>query len=164
MKIKTRGNSYKIGDFVINLDNVSNIIFLENKVIVNFNYFVSLQNDVDKHIPDYIYIYPNEEQRKKLESILIREGWIFSKSSDNPNRYVNPDCIAFIKREERTKVHRDGSREKKYRIIVNLNYTVSLNHDIYRKTSGAVYYDFTSYEEMEKNYNRFLKVLGTEVI
>lgn len=146
-------------DYVVNLDNCVSALFETKKIVFNFNYSVSLKSNVDKYVPDYVYIFADENERELIKSQLIQQGWLYSFNSDNPNRFVNPKGISFIKREERIK-----NGKKKYRIILNLNSSISLNADVYVKTSDAVYFDFFDKEEMDSTFERFMKSLNTTKI
>jgi hypothetical protein len=133
------------GDQIVNIDNVTSIMFEGNKVIFNMNYGISLNNNIDHIIQDYVYFYyNNEENTREIKSLLQHYGWFTFGASDNRNRWVNPKSISFVKFEVRIK-----NNKTKYRIIVNLNSSVSLNSDIFARTSDAVYYDFSKEEDFE---------------
>jgi len=131
------------GDQIVNINNTTSIMFEGKKVIFNMNYGISLNHNIDHIIPDYIYFYyKNTEDTRVVKSLLQHYGWFTFGASDNNNRWVNPNNIASIKTETRVK-----NSKTKYRIIVNLNSSVSLSNDIYARTSDAVYYDFTNEED-----------------
>jgi hypothetical protein len=133
------------GDQIVNIDNVTSIMFEGKKVIFNMNYGISLNHNIDHIIPDYVYFYyNNEENTREIKSLLQHYGWFTFGASDNRNRWVNPKSISFIKFETRTK-----GNKTKYRIIINLNSSISLSNDIFARTSDAVYYDFYKKEDFE---------------
>jgi hypothetical protein len=133
------------GDSIVNIDNVTSIMFEGKKVIFNMNYGISLNHNLDHIIPDYVYFYYNDiEDTREIKSLLQHYGWFTFGASDNSSRWVNPKNISFIKTEIREK-----NNKTKYRIIINLNSSVSLSGDIFARTSDAVYYDFTN----EKDYD-----------
>jgi hypothetical protein len=133
------------GDSIVNIDNVTSIMFEGKKVIFNMNYGISLNHNIDHIIPDYVYFYYNDiNDTRVVKSLLQHFGWFTFNASDNPNRWVNPNSISFIKTEIRMK-----KDIKKYRIIINLNSSVSLSNDIFARTSDAVYYDFTNEEDFD---------------
>jgi len=132
-------------NIIINLNNVSSVMFEEKKTIFNFNYNISLKGNLDRMIPDYVYVYQEKHQKEKIREILNNGKWLNFPKSDNPNRYVNPKAVSFIKMEKRT-----NGKYHKYRIIMNLNTSVSLSNDIYVKTSDAVYADFLDKNEFDK--------------
>ena len=135
------------GDQIVNLDNVTSIMFDPRKIIFNMNYGISLSTRKDQIIPDYVYFYIDKDNRdssKNLKRILQHYGWFSFSKSDNSNRWVNPQNISFVKTEIRIK-----NSKRKYRIIINLANTVSLSNDIFSKTSDAVYYDFDNEKDFE---------------
>jgi hypothetical protein len=131
------------GDKIVNINNATSIMFEGTKVIFNMNYGISLHHNLDHIIPDYVYFYYEDlESTREIKSLLQEYGWITFGASDNPNRWVNPSNIASTKAEVRVK-----GNNTKYRIIINLNSSVSLNKDIFARTSDAVYYDFSEEED-----------------
>jgi hypothetical protein len=131
------------GDQIVNINNATSIMFEAKKVIFNMNYGISLNRNLEHIIPDYVYFYyKNTEDTRNVKALLQYFGWFTFRASDNNNRWVNPNNIASIKTETRIK-----NSKTKYRIIVNLNSSVSLSNDIYARTSDAVYYDFTNEED-----------------
>jgi hypothetical protein len=138
---------------VVNLDNVSSIMFEKQKIIFNFNYGVTLSTKgMDKIIPDYVYFNRDEEIFTEIIDYLNANGWITFKNSDNPNRWVNPKCISFIKYEK---------RHNKYRIIANLNTSVTLGtNKTDFLTSDAVYWDFIDEQDFEDAKTSLLFILG----
>ena len=126
-------------NIVVNIENVSSIMFEKSKVIFNFNYGITLSHS-DKIIPDYVYFDKDEETVSLIKDTIITRGWVNFKNSDNPNRWVNPNCISFIKYDE---------RNNKYRIIANLNASVSLSKYENVLTSDAVYWDFIDFQDFQ---------------
>jgi hypothetical protein len=142
-------------DIIIDLKNVTSIMFEETKTIFNFNYGISLKGNEDRIIPDYVYAYLDKEKKEELRKIIEEKEWINFKKSDNPNRYVNPEAISFIKFEDRK-----SGNFRKLRIIMNLNTSVSLSNHIFTKTSDAVYADFYDEEEFKKAVKTINEVLN----
>ena len=107
------------------------------------NYGISLNSNINKIIPDYVYFYDiTAGEIERIRNILYDNGWITLQYSDNSNRWVNPKNISFIKYETR-----NSKQGIKYRVIVNLCSSVSLNNDIFARTSDAVYYDFVDIQD-----------------
>lgn len=132
-------------DMIINFENVSSIYNDKerNKIIINFNYSIKLKNKI---IPDYLYInYETvEEEKNILDKIqLITNNWI-----KNRDRFVNPKMISSIKFDD-----------KRNRIIVNLNYTISAkdNEGNMILTSDFSYIDFEIKDLYEIEKERIIK-------
>ena len=117
------------------------------------NYGISLNSNINKIIPDYVYFYDmTDGEIERIKDILDFNGWFTLVYSDNNNRWVNPKNISFIKYETR-----NSKQGIKYRVIVNLCSSVSLNNDIFARTSDAVYYDFVDIQDFNdaKEWIRF---------
>jgi len=132
-------------DMIINFENVSSIYNDKerNKIIINFNYSIKLKNKI---IPDYLYINyeTSEEEKNILDKIqLITNSWI-----KNRDRFVNPKMISSIKFDD-----------KRNRIIVNLNYTISAkdNEGNMILTSDFSYIDFEIKDLYEIEKERIIK-------
>jgi hypothetical protein len=139
---------------IINLDNVSNIVFDENwtdrfgnhkpKIIFNFCYSVSLPKS-DKRISDYAYLIFNsteeyKDTEKKLEKLINEKNWIAPVINNKIEKIINPDKISFM-----------TSDDDNLRIILNLSASVSFHGDYDRLTSDFVYLNHTDYSEYQNN-------------
>jgi hypothetical protein len=141
---------------LINLHSVTNIAFEEYtdrngldayKVIMNFDYGVSLKNDFDKQISDYAYFVMNDESQfieyKEMLNTLVNEnGWIAPIVNGEIKRIFNPDKISFVATDKR-----------KNRIIFNIATSVSFYNNVKRKSSDFAYIDFDTPEDFEAEYN-----------
>jgi len=145
-------------DKVVNTDSVTNIVIEGNKVIFNLDYGVSLQDNIDKIIPDYVYmIIKNDEDLADMKAQIDGLGWLTSTFGNYDrnnnyranNRIVNPDAISFIKYESR-----------KNRIIFNLRNSISFNREVHQKTSDFVYFDHVDEGDFESERTRIAAILG----
>lgn len=137
-------------DKIVNTDNVSNISIEENKIIFNMNYSVSLHENLNKMIPDYVYFSFTKFEKTDFEYIenKIRSlGWISSEYGCTKNgnwkpnkRIINPKCLSFIKIDD-----------IKNRIIFNLNASVSFYKSDLEKTSDFVFYDYDDEGEFRED-------------
>ena len=143
---------FMYNDKIVNLDSVTNIIFENNKCIFNLDYSVSLNTNVDKLIPDYVYFYIRDEDMEDVKKQIEGFGWLKSSNPFN-KRIVNPSKISFVKFEE------SKNFNKKNRIIINLRNSVSFNRDMFRKTSDFVYFDYDNYSEYIKEVARITDFL-----
>ncbi len=139
---------------MVNLNNVSNIAFEEfynrdqelcYKVIFNFDYSVSLKNDYQKIIADYVYfVYSDRNEYNQitdeLSGLINEHSWIAPLINGVVTRIANPDKISFLATDTR-----------KNRIILNLNTSVSFYSNTARKTSDFLYFDFVSLDEYNEN-------------
>jgi len=148
------------GDKIVNTDAVTNIVIEGNKCIFNLDYGVSLQNEVDRIIPDYVYMIIKDPQELQDMKQKINElNWItsefgnydFHKNYRANNRIVNPAQISFMKFDER-----------KQRIIFNLRNSISFNRNDFQKTSDFVYFDHTSMEDYDSESMRIKLIIGAE--
>lgn len=150
---------------IVNLENVSNIAFEEFtnrdgetnwKIIFNFDYGVSLRNDFDKIIADYVYfVYKNKDEydtmTDELSNLINEKSWIAPLIAGNVSRIANPKKISFVATDER-----------KNRIILNLATTVSFFSNSKRKTSDFLFFDFVSYDEYKENLKYIQDQLNQE--
>ena len=145
-------------DKIVNTEAVTNIVIEGSKIIFNLDYGVSLQNDVDRIIPDYVYmVIRNEEDFNDIKAKIDSLNWIKSEFGNfdnhgnyrNNNRIVNPKAISFLKFDDR-----------KSRIIFNLRNSVSFNRDFSQKTSDFVYFDHTEVNDYESERTRVISILG----
>ena len=147
---------------IINLDNVSNIVFDENwtdrfgnhkpKIIFNFCYSVSLPKS-DKRISDYAYLIFNsteeyKDTEKKLEKLINEKHWIAPVINNKIQKIINPDKISFM-----------TSDDNNLRIILNLNTSVSFHGDYQRMTSDFVYINNTNATEYINNLKYIQELL-----
>lgn len=130
----------------VNLREVTSIAFEEYtdrngidkyKVIFNMNYGISLRNNTDKIISDYVYsVY---EDRREFDDVLLYlmnlvDEYLWIKMKEP--RIVNPDHISFVTQDYR-----------KNRIILNLASSVSFHGNDFSKTSDFVYLNCSDAEE-----------------
>lgn len=142
---------------IVNTDAVTNIVIENNKVIFNLDHFVSLKDENDRHIPDYVYMYFDEDEELRLIVNKITSlNWITSDFGTTyrgrykaNNRIINPDAISFIKFED-----------NKNRIIFNLRNSVSFSRNIQSKTSDFVYYDYENEGDYFREGNLISTMLG----
>ena len=145
-------------DKIVNTDSVTNIVIEGNKIIFNLDYGVSLQDDIDKIIPDYVYmVIKDQDAFQEMKTAINDLNWItadFGNYDRNNNyrannRIVNPAQISFLKFDER-----------KQRIIFNLRNSVSFNRNAFSKTSDFVYFDHTSVEDFDSESLRIRRIIG----
>lgn len=145
------------GGKIVNTNAVTNIVIEARKIIFNLDYSVSLQDEQDKHIPDYVYMYfdTSEEMEdvkqkiKVLNWITSDYGTTYNGNYKSNNRIVNPNAISFVKFEDR-----------KNRIIFNLRNSISFSRNILSKTSDFVYYDHENQDDYYKESDRISDLLG----
>ena len=151
---------------IVNLSKVSNIAFDTYvnhnqvriwKIIFNMSYSVSLKNQPNKLIPDYIYfVYEDKNQYQKtvnvLNGLINEHQWIapFVGSGDSAKvtRIVNPEMISFVATDKR-----------KNRIILNLASPVSFWNDENRLTSDFIYFNFGT----EKDFKNELSYIRDQL-
>jgi len=145
-------------DKIVNTNSVTNIVIEGNKIIFNLDYGVSLQNEIDKIIPDYVYMtIRDQNELDEMKSKIDNLGWLTSEYGNYDrhgnyranNRIVNPDQISFLKFDER-----------KQRIIFNLRNSISFNKNEFQRTSDFVYFDHTSSEDFDKESIRIKSIIG----
>jgi len=145
------------GGKIVNTNAVTNIVIEGNKVIFNLDYFVSLQGEDNKHIPDYVYMYfdTNGEMDdviakiNSLNWITSDFGTTYNGSYKKNSRIVNPNAISFITFEDR-----------KNRIIFNLRNSISFSRNVQSKTSDFVYYDHENENDYYAESDRISEILG----
>ena len=151
---------------IVNLGKVSNIAFDTYinhnqvriwKIIFNMSYSVSLKNQTNKLIPDYIYfVYEDEDQYQKtvdvLNNLINEHQWIapFVGTGEDAKvtRIVNPEMISFVATDTR-----------KNRIILNLASPVSFWNNESRLTSDFIYFNFGT----EEDFNNELKYIKEQL-
>jgi len=148
---------------IVNLDQVSNIGFDEGidrfgnpkyKIIYNFTYPISLKNNVQKQVPDYVYhVYTDyteyQKQVSKLNQQINEAKWFAPIINNTVSRIVNPKFISFI-----------STDKSKNRIITNLSCSVSFYNDYNRRTSDFIFFDFEDKETMESEFLYLKDILG----
>lgn len=142
---------------IVNTDSVTNVVVEENKLIFNLDYSVSLDDNPDKIIADYVYMYFNNiSEYNSILGQIGTLGWLTSEFGNydfngnyrSNNRIVNPKMISFVKFEE-----------KKKRIILNLRTSVSRNKNIDEKTSAFVFFDHMNKDDYLDEVDRITKIL-----
>ena len=140
---------------IVNLKNVSSVVFEGSKVIFNLDYSISLRGNGDKLVPDYVYFYYDyPELIQELKDKLLANGFWNSSTGSVPNRYVNINKISFVKFEEY-----DINGKEKNRIIFNINTSVSLPGNNSIKTSDALYLDYKTPEDFSNACNEVELIL-----
>jgi len=143
---------------IVNTDSVTNIVIEGNKIIFNLDYGVSLQDDINKIIPDYVYmVIKDQDAFQEMKTAINDLNWITSDFGNydrnnnyrTNNRIVNPAQISFLKFDER-----------KQRIIFNLRNSVSFNRNPFQRTSDFVYFDHTSVEDFDNESIRIRAIVG----
>jgi hypothetical protein len=139
---------------LVNLNNVTNIVFdpdftdrfgnKKSKIIFNLDYFVSLQKS-DKKVADYVYsVYLNKSEYDKavdvLNKLVNEKSWIAPITNGGIYKIINPEKISFMTTDD-----------DNYRVILNLNTTVSFHMDYQRMTSDFVYLNFKDWDEYQNN-------------
>jgi len=140
----------EVGTNYINLRNVVSIKFEMNRVIFNYNSAISIVDGMVS--PDYTYVEIDALERKELKETLENEGFITFELSDNSNIYVNLDNVTFIKEYIRL------GHNPKFRLIFNMNVGATLK-DSYKITSSAVYYDFSTEEDLIKSSDELSRLI-----
>ena len=149
---------------MVNLKTVTNIAFetyLDRndedtyKIIMNFDYSVSLKQDYQNHIPDYIYFITHDKQEyddymEQMSNLINQHGWLAPKVKGNINRIINPDKVSFIATDKR-----------KNRVIFNLATPVTFYNNNTRLTSDFIYVDFPTIEEFHLEYKYLKDQLNT---
>jgi hypothetical protein len=139
---------------LVNLNNVTNIVFdpdftdrfgnKKSKIIFNLDYYVSLQKS-DKKVADYVYsIYTDKNEYDKavdvLNKLVNEKSWIAPITHGAIFKIINPEKISFMTTDD-----------DNYRVILNLNTTVSFHMDYHRMTSDFVYLNFKDWDEYQNN-------------
>jgi hypothetical protein len=147
---------------LVNLDNVTNIVFdpdftdrfgnKRSKIIFNLDYHLSLPRS-DKKVADYVYsVYTDkneyQESVKKLNELVNRKSWIAPITNNTISKVINPDKISFMTKDD-----------DNYRVILNLNTSVSFYGDYQRLTSDFVYLNFYDDEEYQNNLTYITELL-----
>ncbi len=153
----------------VNVDSVTHIVFEGMKVIFNLDYAVSVKNNVDKHIPDYVYFdIQDDDEYLRIAKIIGDLDWI---SCSEPGTYqnhgrtmqmnheiINPKAISFVKYEAD-----DKRGNEKNRIIFNLRLSISFSKDVFNHTSGFVFFNYEDRVGYVSDMKRFsTKLEGME--
>ena len=141
----------------VNLRETTSIAFEDNnryKIIFNMNYGISLKNNTNKIISDYVYSVYNtyeefEENLLYLMNLVDEYQWIKCKDP----RLVNPDHISFVTTDPR-----------KNRIIINIASSVSFNGDLKNKTSDFVYINCDDQDEYNEKLTYIQDALDNLVL
>jgi hypothetical protein len=132
----------------INLDNVSNIGFIpeKNRIIINFNYSISLSKSSEKKIADYRYLdFDSQEEFEEFVTDLCKMAeqkfYIMPNVEEFLDKHwVNPRHISYL-----------NTDVKKNRIIFNMtNPITKLVNDELRTINDFVFWDFDTLEKFEE--------------
>ena len=132
----------KINDRHVNLKNVANIVFLEDKVVLNFNYAVSLKMPPKKLISDYVYTSDITEETLDNNE-YINENFI--KIDNGSLYYVNKNCISSFKKDSRN-----------LKLIFNFNHSVSVDTPNVESSSEFLYIKYVDLNTLNNAYRRIV--------
>lgn len=132
----------KINDRHVNLKNVANIVFLEDKVVFNFNYAVSLKVPPKKLISDYVYTSDITEETLDNNE-YINENFI--KIDNGSLYYVNKNCISSFKKDSRN-----------LKLIFNFNHSVSVDTPNVESSSEFLYIKYVDLNTLNNAYRRIV--------
>lgn len=135
----------KINDRYVNLENVANIVFLEDKVVFNFNYAVSLKMPPKKLISDYIYTSDVDESSLDNNDFIIEN---FIKIDNGSVYYVNKKCISSFKKDSRN-----------LKLIFNFNHSVSVDTPNVESSSEFLYIKYVDLNTLNNAYRRIVSDL-----
>lgn len=135
----------KINDRYVNLENVANIVFLEDKVVFNFNYAVSLKMPPKKLISDYIYTSDVDESSLDNNDFIIEN---FIKIDNGSVYYVNKKCISSFKKDSRN-----------LKLIFNFNHSVSVDTLNVESSSEFLYIKYVDLNTLNNAYRRIVSDL-----
>jgi hypothetical protein len=132
----------------INLDNVSNIGFVpeKNRIIINFNYSISLSKSSEKKIADYRYLdFDSQEEFEEFVTDLCemaeQKFYIMPSVEELLDKHwVNPRHISYL-----------NTDVKKNRVIFNMtNPITKVVNDELRTINDFVFWDFDTLEKFEE--------------
>lgn len=135
----------KINDRYVNLENVANIVFLEDKVVFNFNYAVSLKMPPKKLISDYIYTSDVDESSLDNNDFIIEN---FIKIDNGSVYYVNKKCISSFKKDSRN-----------LKLIFNFNHSVSVDTPNVESSSEFLYIKYVDLNTLNNAYRKIVSDL-----
>lgn len=135
----------KINDRYVNFENVANIVFLEDKVVFNFNYAVSLKMPPKKLISDYIYTSDVDESSLDNNDFIIEN---FIKIDNGSVYYVNKKCISSFKKDSRN-----------LKLIFNFNHSVSVDTPNVESSSEFLYIKYVDLNTLNNAYRRIVSDL-----
>ena len=135
----------KINDRYVNLENVANIVFLEDKVVFNFNYAVSLKMPPKKLISDYIYTSDVDESSLDNNDFIIEN---FIKIDNGSVYYVNKKCISSFKKDSRN-----------LKLIFNFNHSVSVDTPNVESSTEFLYIKYVDLNTLNNAYRRIVSDL-----
>ena len=135
----------KINDRYVNLENVANIVFLEDKVVFNFNYAVTLKMPPKKLISDYIYTSDVDESSLDNNDFIIEN---FIKIDNGSVYYVNKKCISSFKKDSRN-----------LKLIFNFNHSVSVDTPSVESSSEFLYIKYVDLNTLNNAYRRIVSDL-----
>lgn len=111
----------ELKDIVVNLNQVSNVGFLDhrNRMVFNFSHSIELQNHKTNEwntIADYKYYDLSEDdyytKKKQIQQSLLQDG--FLEPMHFSHYWINPKSIAYVNYDD-----------KKHRLIFNLSTSVT---------------------------------------
>jgi len=147
----------ELNNKLINIDNVSNILFDKNKFKVDFQFANSI-NILGKETSDFFELkFPYKEDIDKLklklkENHFIRMLFLFPPPNIiNNEEWVNISHINTISLDD-----------TKCKIIFNLDYGIDIvdkNTEELIKISKFIYWKFETCEEAEKEYEKLKSIL-----
>lgn len=123
----------KVNDLILNLQNVSNIVILHNRIVFNMNYMICIKTAYgDKYISDYVYW--DSDVKTNLDS-LYKNKYIQDNFIIINKHLINKNAISTIK-----------FLQNQLRVVFNMNHTVTFKDRNGEKslTSEFVYIDFTN--------------------
>ena len=132
----------KINDRHVNLKNVANIVFLEDKVVLNFNYAVSLKMPPKKLISDYVYTSDITEETLDNNEYISEN---FIKIDNGSLYYVNKSCISSFKKDSRN-----------LKLIFNFNHSVSVDTPNVESSSEFLYIKYVDLNTLNNAYRRIV--------
>ncbi len=131
----------ELNDRIVNLQNVSNINILENRIVFNMNYSIELNGSYEKKlISDYVYFNArNDQDMNQMKMELLKNNYIGDNFIKHNNGFVNTNCISSMK-----------FADKKLRTIFNLSHPITFkgNQGV-NITSEFVYVNFTNGAEYD---------------
>lgn len=127
----------KVNDLVLNLQNVSNIVVLHNRIVFNLNYTICIKTSYgDKYISDYVYWDSNTDSNTESNvDSLYKNKYIQDNFIIINKHLINKNAISTIK-----------FLQSQLRVVFNMNHTVTFKdrNGVKSLTSEFVYIDFTN--------------------
>jgi hypothetical protein len=136
-----------VSDKILNLQNVSNINIVKDRIIFNLNYPVNI-NSGNKQISDYVYWDGNSNDLKARQIVFLSNNYFKNNFIEKINDgYININCISSVK-----------FIDDKKRVIFNLNHPVTFKDykQESKQTSEFVYIDCQN-EKQYKEYENYVR-------